>query len=72
MSAIDDQLADERARLKHLRSLTDEQQAELLAYLARWAGMQIDMWLFDREADSTGTRYDAWGKAVRDVKSAQF
>lgn len=63
MSGIDDQLAEERRRLKLVDNLTGEERAGLLAYLCRWAAGPIDAWLTDREADSSGTRYDAWGQA---------
>ena len=63
MSGIDDQLAEERRRLKLVDDLTGEERAGMLAYLCRWAAGPVDAWLTDREADSSGIRYDAWGRA---------
>jgi hypothetical protein len=72
MSEIDDRMAEDRERnrmaeeperLKQIRDLADGERFELLAYLNRHAARQVHDWLWDREADSTGTRYDAWGRA---------
>ena len=63
MSALDDQMADDRRRLKLVRDLADGERAELLGFLCRWNPLLVDAWFFDREADSSGTRYDAWGRA---------
>ena len=63
MSALDDQLAEERARLKLVRGLSDRERGELLGFLCQWNPVLVDAWFRDREADSSGTRYDAWGRA---------
>lgn len=65
MSALDDRMAEERARLKLVRDLTDRERADLLGFLCQWNPALVDAWFWDREADSSGTRYDAWGRASR-------
>ena len=64
MSALDDQMADERRRLKLVRDLPGDARSELLEFLCRWMPALVDAWLTDREADSSGIRYDAWGHAT--------
>jgi hypothetical protein len=71
MSEIDDRMAVSRKRLALMRALTDRERMELLAYVNHRAELIsgsfadfVDEWLWDREADSAGTRYDAWGHAL--------
>jgi hypothetical protein len=64
VSEIDDRMAEDRKRLALIRALNSDQRLDLLAYVNRRASHLVDEWLWDREADSTGTRYDLWGRAV--------
>lgn len=63
MSELDDRMAEDQKRLALIRALTNDQRMDLLTYLSHHAAGLVDIWFWDREADSTGTRYDAWGRA---------
>jgi hypothetical protein len=72
VSELDDRMAEDRKRLSLIRALTDGERLDLLAYLSHHAATLVDMYFWDREADSTGTRYDMWGRALIILPAVAF
>lgn len=51
-------------RLELIAALDDAGRRMLLVYFCSRAPRVVDEWFGDREADSSGRRYDAWGHVV--------